>query len=257
MNIPQISPEQIEILSLIFLRVSAMIITVPVLGNRSVPLKIKGGLSIIITFLLFPFIQYHVTSYAILPLVLKMTGEVFIGIIIGLTGRLLFAGVQLAGQLIGFQMGFAIVNVVDPVTSSQVSIISQLQYLLAMLIFLAVNGHHIFLYAIIESYNMIPPFSFHFSGQLMQSIITLSKDIFVVAIKTGAPVITILLLTSVGLGLIARTVPQINIFIVGFPLKIAIGLIGIGLTLPLFAKIVGTLFLSFDGKLKLLMQVMG
>jgi flagellar biosynthetic protein FliR len=104
---------------------------------------------------------------------------------------------------------------------------------------------------------MIPPFSFHFSGQLMQSIITLSKDIFVVAIKTGAPVITILLLTSVGLGLIARTVPQINIFIVGFPLKIAIGLIGIGLTLPLFAKIVGTLFLSFDGKLKLLMQVMG
>jgi len=256
MSIPPITAGQIETFVFIFLRVSAIIVVIPILGNRTVPLRVKGGLSIIIAFLIFPFIQYPVVSYEIVPLVLKMAGEILIGIIIGLTGRLLFAGIQLAGQLIGFQMGFAIVNVVDPVSSSQVSIIAQFQYLIAALIFFAVNGHHIFLYAIAESYNIIPPLDFHFSGPLMDSLISLSRDIFIVAVKTGAPIMAILLLTSVGLGMIARTVPQINIFIVGFPLKIGIGLIGIGLTLPIFVKIVGTVFVMVEGKIKVLMQLM-
>jgi len=256
MNIPPITAEQIETFVLIFLRVSAIIVVIPILGNRTVPLKVKGGLSIIIAFLIFPFVHYPAASYEVISLILKMAGEVLIGIIIGLTGRLLFAGIQLAGQLVGFQMGFAIVNVVDPVSSSQVSIIAQFQYLIAALIFFAVNGHHVFLYAIAESYNIIPPLGFHFSGPLMDSLLSLSGDIFIVAVKTGAPIMTILLLTSVGLGMIARTVPQINIFIVGFPLKIGIGLIGIGLTLPMFVKIVGTIFVTFEGKIKLFMQLM-
>jgi flagellar biosynthetic protein FliR len=256
MSIPPITAEQIEAFVLIFLRVTAIIVVIPILGNRTVPLRVKGGLSIIIAFLILPFVHYPAASYDVITLVLKMLGEVLIGIIIGLTGRLLFAGIQLAGQLVGFQMGFAIVNVVDPVSSSQVSIIAQLQYLLAALIFFAVNGHHVFLYAIAESYNIIPPLDFNFSGPLMDSLLSLSRDIFIVAVKTGAPIMTILLLTSVGLGLIARTVPQINIFIVGFPLKIGIGLIGIGLTLPIFVRIVGTLFVTVEGKIKLLMQLM-
>jgi flagellar biosynthetic protein FliR len=256
MSIPPITAEQIEAFVLIFLRVTAIIVVIPILGNRTVPLRVKGGLSIIIAFLIFPFVHYSAASYEVISLVLKMLGEVLIGIIIGLTGRLLFAGIQLAGQLVGFQMGFAIVNVVDPVSSSQVSIIAQFQYLLAALIFFAVNGHHVFLYAIAESYNIIPPLDFNFSGPLMDSLLSLSRDIFIVAVKTGAPIMTILLLTSVGLGLIARTVPQINIFIVGFPLKIGIGLIGIGLTLPIFVRIVGTLFVTVEGKIKLLMQLM-
>ncbi len=256
MEIPQITAEQIETFVLVFLRVSAIIITIPILGNASVPMRLKGGLSVVVAFLLVPFVQYDAVPIQIPMLVVKMCGEVLIGIIIGFAGRILFAGVQLAGQLIGFQMGFAIVNVVDPVSSSQVSIIGQFQYLLALLIFLAVNAHHIFLYAITESYQVIPPLSFHYSGPLMESIIELSKNIFVVAIKTGAPVMAILLFASVGLGLIARTVPQINVFIVGFPLKIAIGLIGIGLTLPYFVKILESVFAEFDGQLIMFMSLM-
>jgi flagellar biosynthetic protein FliR len=125
-----------------------------------------------------------------------------------------------------------------------------------MLIFLAVDGHHIFLSAIAESYRIISPLDFHFSAELMQSIVEISKDIFIIAVKIGAPVITALLMTSIGFGLIARTVPQINILIVGFPLKIAIGLIGIGLGLPLFAKIMGTVFLEYEGKLNVLLHLM-
>jgi len=256
MDISQITAEQLQLFIFILLRVSAMVVTIPVFGNRNVPVRAKGGLSLMIAFLLFPFIKFHLPPLEIFSLILGMLGEVIIGIIIGFAGRLAFAGVQIAGQLIGFQMGFAVVNVFDPITSEQVSIIAQFQYLIAMLIFLAVDGHHVFLFAIAESYRIILPFDFCFSVELMQSIVEISKDIFIIAVKIGAPVITALLMTSIGFGLIARTVPQINILIVGFPLKIAIGLIGIGLSLPLFTKIMGRVFLAYEVKLNMLFHLM-
>ncbi|OPL16132.1 MAG: hypothetical protein AVO38_08640 [delta proteobacterium ML8_D] len=256
MGISQITAEQLQLFIFILLRVSAMMVTIPIFGNRNVPIRAKGGLSLIIAFLLFPFIKFNLPPLEIFSLILGMLGEVIIGIIIGFAGRLAFAGVQIAGQLIGFQMGFAVVNVFDPITSEQVSIIAQFQYLIAMLIFLAVDGHHVFLSAIAESYRIILPFDFCFSAELMRSIVAISKDIFIIAVKIGAPVITALLMTSIGFGLIARTVPQINILIVGFPLKIAIGLIGIGLSLPLFTKIMGRVFLAYEVKLNTLFHLM-
>jgi len=256
MNISEITAEQLELFMFILLRVSAMVVTIPIFGNKMVPVRVKAGLSLIIAFLLFPFIKFHIPVLGTLSLICGMMGEVVIGIIIGLAGRLAFAGVQIAGQLIGFQMGFAVVNVFDPITSEQVSIIAQFQYLIAMLIFLAVDGHHIFLYAIAESYRIIFPLDFHFSAGLMQAIVEISKDIFIIGVKIGAPIITALLMTTIGFGLIARTVPQINILIVGFPLKIAIGLIGIGLTLPLFTKMLSEFFLNFGDKLNLLLHLM-
>lgn len=256
MNMPQITAEQVETFIFILLRVSSIVATMPILGERSVSVRLKGGLSLMIVFLLFPFVKLHISSPDILQLALRMAGEVVIGVTIGLAGRLIFAGVQLAGQLAGFQMGFAIVNVFDPITSAQVSIIAQLQYLLAMLVFLAVDGHHLFLYAIAESYRIVPVLGFHFSGELTQAMVELSKDIFIIAIKTGAPVIAMLLMISVGFGLIARAVPQINILIVGFPLQIAAGLICLGLALPIFARMVSSIFLNFGDKLNRLFHLM-
>jgi len=253
---PQITPEYIETFIFVFLRVSAIVATMPVLGNSGVPIRVKGGLSLVIAFLLLPFVELHTPPPDILLLVLRMAGEVIVGITLGFAGRLVFAGIQLAGQLAGFQMGFAIVNVFDPITSTQVSIISEFQYMLAMLIFLAVDGHHIFLYAIAESYRIVPLLGFNFSGELTQLIVELSKGIFIVAIKVGATVIVALLMIDIGFGLIARTVPQINILIIGFPIKIAIGLIGIVFALPAFARMVGNIFQNFGDTLNLLLSLM-
>ncbi len=249
--------EQIEIFVFVFLRVSAIIAFMPIVGNRTVPIRVKGGLSLVITFLLFPFVEFNTPppSDTIL-LVLGMLGEVMVGITLGLAGRLIFAGVQLAGQLAGFQMGFAIVNVFDPITSAQVSIVAQFNYLFAMLIFLAVDGHHLFIYSIAESYRIVPPFDFYFSGELIQSVIELSKNIFIIAIKAGVLVITMLLMISIGFGMIARTVPQINILIVGFSIKIAMGLIGLGLALPSFARMMAKIFQNFGDTLNLLLRQM-
>jgi flagellar biosynthetic protein FliR len=255
---PYITAEQAEIIILTLLRVSAMIITIPILGDRTIPVRLKAGLSLLITFLIIPSLQ--TASWTLSPdifsFVFRMAGEIMIGVMIGFTGQLIFAGIQLAGQLIGFQMGFSIVNVIDPVNNEQVSIISQFQNLIAMLIFLIMNGHHIFLYAIAESFRILPPLSFHFSGGLMQVALVFVKNMLEVAMKTGAPIIAVLLFMSVGMGLVARTVPQINIFIVGFPLQIAIGLIGIGLTLPVFVRIVEGQFSNLGGEIISLLRLM-
>lgn len=256
MTIPGITAEQIETFILVLLRVSAIVVTIPIFGSASAPVRVKGGLSLAIAFLIVPFVDLVVPPLEVLPLAMRMIGEVMIGIIIGFAGRLVFAGVQLAGQLAGFQMGFAIVNVFDPVTSSQVSIMAQFQYLFAVLVFLAVDGHHIFLSAIAESYRLVLPLDFHFSAQLAQGIAELAKSVFVIAIKAAAPAITALLMIDIGFGLIARTVPQLNILIVGFPVKIAVGLIGIGLALPLVARMMGTIFLGFGGSLHDLLRLM-
>jgi flagellar biosynthetic protein FliR len=259
MSLPFLSAEQIEAFILVFLRVSAIVSTIPVISDTSVPKRIKAALSILITLIIFPVVLPKLPqlgNYQLLILMYRMAGEVMIGLIIGFAARLVFAGIQLAGDIVGFQMGLSIANVIDPMTSEEVSIITDLQYLIAMLVFLAVDAHHFFLSAIAQSYNIISPLAFHFSGQLMQYIFDFSRDMFVIAIKLGAPLIAVMLFTNVGLGIIARTVPQMNIFIVGFPLQIATGLIFLGLTAPMFVKITGGLFTNFEGKLITLLRLM-
>jgi flagellar biosynthesis protein FliR len=259
MSLPFLSTEQVEAFVLVLLRVSAIVVTIPVISDQSVPARFKAALSILIAIIIFPIVLPKISqpvNYPLLILMYKMVGEVMIGLIIGFTARMIFVGIQMAGDMVGFQMGLSIANVIDPMTSTQVSIITELQYLIAMLVFLAVDAHHIFFSAIIQSYSIINPLSFHFSGQLMQFIFDFSKEIFVVAIKIGAPLIAVMLFTSVGLGIVARTVPQINVFIVGMPLQIAIGLIFLGLTVPMFVKLTEGLFNKFEFSIHALLRVM-
>ncbi len=239
-----INSEQVLVFTFLFLRISALLIMIPVIGERTVPLRVKGGLAILISLLLFPTVQcgYEPSSFGseaeIFTLVIAMIGEIMIGIVIGLTTKIIFAGIQFAGEMIGIQIGFSIVNVIDPISSTQVSVIAEFQYLIALLVYLAVDAHHTLIFAIVDSYRIVSPFSYHFSGSLMKHILILSKELFVMAIKISAPIMAVLLFTNVALGVVARTVPQINVFIVGFPVQIAVGLIVFGLTAPLFVMLV-------------------
>lgn len=259
MNLPFLSAEHLEAFIFVLLRVSAIVITIPVIIEASVPVRFKAALSILITLIIFPLVLPKIpktADYPLLILMYRMAGEVMIGLIIGYVAKLIFAGIQMAGDMIGFQMGFSIANVIDPITSTQVSIITELQYLIALLAFLAVDAHHIFFSAIIQSYSVLNPLAFHFSGSLMQSIFGFSKEMFIIAVKLAAPIMAVILFTNVGLGIVARTVPQINIFIVGMPLQIAIGLIFLGLTAPIFVKLTQGYFLNFETKLITLLRLM-
>lgn len=255
---PNITVEQVQGFILVFLRVGAIVALTPILGDRTVPLRVKGGLSLLIAALVFPFVKAIPGPAGLdtAALFFRMASEVFIGAVIGFTARLLFAGVQLAGQMVGFQMGFAIVNVIDPANSDQVSIIAEFQYLVAVLLFLCLDGHHMFLSALADSFRLVPPLDLHVKGELFEVLMVFVKDMFEAALKMGAPVIATLFFMSVGLGLVARTVPQINIFIVGFPIQIAVGLIGLGVTLPLFVAAAGRCFGNLERNIQGLLRLM-
>jgi flagellar biosynthetic protein FliR len=242
MGVPIPNNDQILMVILVFLRVSAMLFVIPAFGERTVPVRVKGGLAILITLMIYPLIRADVPSLLreaqSFAIVAAMIGEILIGLTIGLAARMIFAGIQYAGEIIGVKMGFYMISIIDPVSSTHVNKIAEFQYIIALLVYLAVDAHHIFISAILDSYRMVAPFSYQFSGALMETLIRFSANIFLTAVKIGAPIMAVLFFTNTALGVIARTVPQINIFIIGFPVQIAVGLIFFGLTAPLFVAMV-------------------
>ena len=243
---------------LIFLRVAGIVFSAPILDSRSIPVIFKAGLAIAVSVLLFPVVGSGVSveGLGLMAFVLGIVSEIAIGLTIGLSVKLLFAGIQLAGQIAGYQMGFAVANVVDPATSVQIPVLSQFYNLTAMLIFLAINAHHMFFAALVDSYTILPPLSMQIHPELVKMIMQLATNMFAVAIQVGAPLIAVMLMVSVGLGLVSRTVPQIHIFIVAMPLKIIIGLIFMAIVAPYLTAYLINLFSSYRTTLFDLIRLM-
>ncbi|MEW5945343.1 MAG: flagellar biosynthetic protein FliR [bacterium] len=218
---------------LIFSRLATMIALSPLLGSGSVPAMAKIGLSFLLSVIIFPFTAgaFPPIPDGIVPFVLMMVRESMLGVLIGLIGLAVFAGIQLSGQIFGMQIGFGIVNVIDPMSEEQVSVLGQFEFLIALLIFIAMDGHHLLILAIANSYRYVPLDSFHVSQPFTREVVGLLQKTFIIAFKVGVPMIACLLVVTVAMGLIARTVPQMNIFIVGLPLNIMVGLFMLGVSM--------------------------
>jgi flagellar biosynthetic protein FliR len=218
------------------------------LEARNVPSAVKVVLAFAVSMVLMPHIKLPPVSVIENPiaLVLGIGGEVIIGLTIGMSVQLLFTGIQLAGQIAGFQMGFAIANVVDPASSLQIPILAQFLNLFALMIFFTINAHFFFIKGLVDSFELVPPMSAHFNGSLLALLMKMTADAFMVAVKIGAPVMIALLLANVGLGLTARTVPQMQIFIVAMPLQILLGLFFLTISLPYIATFLHHFFGDFQ-----------
>jgi len=165
-----------------------------------------------------------------------VAGEAFLGILLGFAAALPFAGIRMAGELVGVQMGFGIASVFDPRQEQQISVTAQFYDLLAVLLFLLLDGHHLLLRALGTSVQALPPGQAAFGGRAVQQIVALGGSLFIIALSVGGPLIAVLFLADAAMGFVARTVPQMNIFIVGIPVKIGLGLLAIALTLPFFGR---------------------
>ncbi|MEW5800598.1 MAG: flagellar biosynthetic protein FliR [bacterium] len=244
---------------LIFIRVSGVLFTAPLFGDRMIPVQVRIGLGLLIAMVLAPTLKAEQWPAAMPePLILFFvaSAELVVGLIVGFCTRLLFEGVQLAGQLIGYQMGFSMANVLDPVSGAQVSILGQLEVFLALFIFLSINAHHLLLRAMVESFRLIPPLGFQPRGILVERVMVLAGRIFILAIQIGAPVIAAILFSNVFLGIMARTMPQMNVFMVAMPIGIALGLVVLALSTPLLAQVLSQAFGSLDRSLMFLMKGM-
>lgn len=249
--------DQIQLFLFVLVRVGAILFSIPFLDARNVPMMLKAGLAVAVSLLVIPQLSRSPLPLLNEPvsLALGLAGEMAIGLIIGFSVQLIFAGIQLAGQMAGFQMGFAIANVVDPASSLQIPILSQFLNLFGLLIFLVFNIHYYFVMAMVESFARIPLWSVHFHGDLFHLMMTLVANAFVVSVKVGAPVMVALLLTSVALGLVARTVPQMQIFIVAMPMKILLGLFFLGLSLPFCGSYLHDAFIALGRTLQVLIRL--
>jgi flagellar biosynthetic protein FliR len=239
MDLFNLNYADVEKFFFVFVRISAMFLFAPILGSTSVPGKVKIGLTMVMSFLLMPTLQNIPLpqSKGLLSFALYMFSEITIGLMVAYIARLIFISVQIAGTIVDFQMGFGVVNVIDPQTESQVSITAQVMNIISILLFLALDGHHFLIHAVVQSFELINPNTFNFSGGTLQFIMEIFTAAFAVAIKIAAPIVAGLFFVSVALGLVARTVPQMNVFIVGFPLQIGMGLVMFWFSMNYFGQI--------------------
>jgi flagellar biosynthesis protein FliR len=228
--------EQFHIFLLVLLRVSALLVVAPIFGHRLYPARAKVGMAFMISLVIFPSVADTVLNVpeGFLPYALVLAREVLMGVVLGFAVLLLFMGIQFAGQLAGLQMGFGIVNVIDPQSQDQISIIGQFLNILAILLILSLDGHHIILNGLMASFDTVPLGGVVLKASIVQKMIVLTSELFTVAIKISAPILISLFLVSVAMGVLARTVPQMNVFIVGFPVQLAVGLFVLVASLPLF-----------------------
>ena len=226
--------DEFHIFLLILLRVSALLIVAPIFGHRLFLARAKVGLAVMVSMVIFPIVDRFDVPVGFLPYAVMMVGEVIMGLVIGYAVLLLFIGIQFAGQLAGLQMGFGIVNVIDPASHDQVSIIGQFLNILAILLVLTLDGHHIILNGLMTSFDAVPLGGVVLKAPVAHKVIVLTAEVFVIAIKVSAPIMIALFLISTAMGVLARTVPQMNVFIVGFPVQLAVGMSVLMATLPLF-----------------------
>ncbi len=259
MEFLQIPYEDFKTFFLILIRVSVILFLFPFFSSRIIPNMVKAGLVFIIALILFPVTEIGPMAFPdkLLGFVRLIMGELIIGMTLGLMVQVFFEGVRIMGQLVGFQTGFAIANILDPQSGMRISIFSNMAYYLAMVIFLILNGHHMLLNAIKQSFDVINLGSLDLNENLKWAVVQKAGDMFILAIKLGAPAIAALLFVKVAFGLITKFIPQMHIMIVAFPIQIVIGLIFFGLSFNVLLRFVERYISNLSSLLMGTMSLMG
>ncbi|HID36530.1 MAG TPA: flagellar biosynthetic protein FliR [Ghiorsea sp.] len=249
------SEQDILVGTLIFLRISLLMMLLPVLGHKMIPAPVKAGFVGLLTLLLFPVVSKHVPAIEadVVRFALLAIQEMLLAAALGLLAQLIFTAAQFAGQVMSLQMGMAMASIFDPATSSQSAIVAQFVGVLAILMWLASGAHHMFIMTLIESFSILPPgSSWSFHG--WQAITDAAAAMFVLAVKLMAPVLLLLFFVYVALGLIARAVPQVQVFFVSFPLSVGLGLLILGLSLPAFMSLMHDGFVGLGQDLPMFLK---
>ncbi|TAM57860.1 flagellar biosynthetic protein FliR [bacterium] len=237
-----IPPGTFETFLLVFVRTAVTLSLIPVIGGPQFPLQAKIALAGTIAFLVFKTMHPLVPLPSLYALAGAVLAQVLIGVVIGYIAFLVFMAVQFAGEIVDLQIGFSIVNVVNPLSQQQVSVIGQFELIVASLLYLATDSHLLMIAGLADSFKTVPLPYVAFSGGMQQDLGVFIGQSFLLAIKIAAPVAAALFVTNLALGLMARVAPQINVFIVGFPLQIGVGLIMVALTLPLLGYLLPPAF---------------
>jgi flagellar biosynthesis protein FliR len=258
---------RIGVLVLVLARVGGLVMTAPLLGAQAVPVRVRAALVLFIAFAIHASVDVDPSSLALdgvfrgegpstLALVRSLLAEAGIGALVGLTAQFVFAGVQMAGQLAGIQMGLGLSNLIDPQFQSQVTSIALWQNLLALLLFLSVDGHHLLIRAVAESFTVLPAGADLLGQAGLQYATAIAGGMFVVAMKLSAPVLILVLMLNGAMGALTKLIPQLNVMVVGFGLNVAAGFVVLVASQPFTLRFLEHSFGDLEPTLARLMELL-
>ena len=244
--------------AIVLSRVAGIMVFAPFFNGRAIPAQVRIFLALIITLTLAPALSLGriPAGYGINQMVSAAIGEIILGMVLGLTASFVFAGMEMAGQIIGFQLGFSLVNVIDPQSEVEVTVISFLENYIGLLFFLMINGHHWFLIAISDSLNYFPIGGVRLKGPVVYELIRLSSQIVVSGLQIAGPVVAVAVIADVVLGIIGRTAPQLHIIVVGMPLKMLVGISILSISFYFFPSLLGETYTQLFRNLFSLLHAM-
>jgi len=223
------SGQSIIVFLLVVSRISGMLTTAPLFSTFPIPVMVKACLSALIGFIMYPLIlhtSHFQMPHDIISMSLLMFKELLVGILIGFSANLIFIGIQIGGQLLSMQMGLAIAEALDPVTKQQVPIIGQFYLFTASTLFIFLNGHQWLFSSVYSSYHSIPiGLNFEFTAEIVQKLLYFTSQLFSIAFSIIMPIFGLLFVIDIALAFISKMMPQMNIFMVGLPLKIYVGIV--------------------------------
>lgn len=240
---------------LIFVRTTAFLAATPFFYVRSVPSYTKLGFGLIVSGLLFPVIDLGsmLQGTSNMMYVLVVVQETLVGLILGFTTTLVFTAIRIGGELLDLHMGFAMASLFDPASGTRTTLIGEYLYIVAILLFFALDGHHSLLLLLQKSYQVVPPGGAVFETKLVGVFVDMFSSMFALGFKIAAPLIAIMFISDLSLSFVSRTVPQLNVFMMGFPLKAGFGMLALIVFLPLFLTLMGGVLAQME---KDLLQVM-
>ncbi|HEU0199608.1 MAG TPA: flagellar biosynthetic protein FliR [Burkholderiaceae bacterium] len=215
-------------------RVLGLFASAPLLSHRAVPIRLKIGLGVMITALIVPNVSAPPVGDVLTGAGLQMlAGNILVGVVMGFTVRLVFAAFEIAGEMLGLQMGLSYAGFFSPSTGTMQNSAASFLSLIALLLFVTIDGHLMLIHALAESFRVFPITGESIAAGLsLQRVVGLGAEMFSIAISIALPFLGVMLLTNIVLGVLARVAPQLNIFAVGFPLTILVGLSMLYLLLP-------------------------
>ncbi|EIT85097.1 flagellar biosynthesis protein FliR [Fictibacillus macauensis ZFHKF-1] len=227
--------ETLPAILLVFIRISVFLATAPVFSYRTIPVTFRlGGAGFLAVIVVMTMGAPHIPLS--LHFIVALLLEGLIGMLLGLLASFLLYGVHIIGGFLDLQMGFAIAGVIDPQTGIQTPLMGKYLYHFAMLLLFITNGHYMLLDGIFYSYQFVP-IGGHVdlsAGEVANYAVTVFTAMFLIAFQLAMPIVGTLFLVDLALGIVARTVPQINVFVIGLPLKILVAFVILLLVLPLF-----------------------
>lgn len=233
---------RLDLFLLLLARWTGLFVTAPVFSNRMVPVPVRVLLAGALAFLIMPLFAGTPSLSFPAGLASGVVLELLTGMLIGFVATLIFTALQFAGEILDIDMGFAIVNVMDPASGMPMPLLGNLLQILALLFYLGLNGHHSLILAVLESYAAVPLAGLAAGNGLDRHLVDVAGEVFRAGFLLASPVLAALFLTTAALAVVGRAVPQMNLFVVGLPAKSGVGIILMALLLPLYTTAFAALF---------------